>query len=149
MTYRRDEDVPGCGNAPADARLLTRRRFAGMLVGAASLVAFSPLAACSSTAGSSSSTEGNPDEGEQTAPDASDVVASTDQELTLEDPACTQVRMKAVSGDLELTLPEGLRTIALHAHTVSGDASLNGVTNDPAAPCSVQMDSVSGDLSVE
>ena len=74
---------------------------------------------------------------------------SGDQELTLEDPTCTQVRMKAVSGDLELTLPEGLRTIALHAHTVSGDVSLNGVTNDPAAPCSVQMDSVSGDLSVE
>ena len=132
MTYRRDEDVPGCGNAPADARLLTRRRFAGMLVGAASLVALSPLAACSSTAGSNGSTEGNPDEGEQTAPDASDVVASTDQELTLDGEVrrfMEGLTLEQKVAQLFIIHPETLTGIGLA--TEAGEATREAYANYP------------------
>ena len=73
---------------------------------------------------------------------------SGDLEISLEGPGRGDLRLKTVSGDITVYLRGETRAVRLNTRTVSGDLELNGIVRDDASPIAIQVESVSGDISL-
>jgi DUF4097 and DUF4098 domain-containing protein YvlB len=74
---------------------------------------------------------------------------SGDADVTVENTTVKEITAKSTSGDVEISLPAGLRGIHAECSTVSGDCLSRVSDAGRDAPVQIRAKSVSGDVTVQ